>query len=60
MDEAWEQAFVLMESCGCHGAGQMVVDGIKKASSGRLDVVDQRVAIGTRLNAIVEASRTSH
>jgi hypothetical protein len=57
---AWEQAFGLMETLGCCGAGDVVVDGIRTAPPGRGDVVDAWVAIGERLNAIVEASRTQH
>lgn len=60
MEAAWKQAFGLMGMHGCCGAGEIVADGIRSAGSGRDDVVDRWVAIGERLNAIVEASRTRH
>ncbi len=60
MQTAWEQAFGLMEDHGCCGAGDIIVDGIRNAPPGRGDMVDAWVAIGERINAIVEASRTMH
>jgi hypothetical protein len=58
--EAGTQAFTVMADHGCCGVGQLVAQGIRETPSGRVDVLDQWVAIGECVSAILKAHRTAH
>ena len=60
MQDAWEQAFVLMADLGQAGACEVVASGMQKTPDGEPEQYRRWEVLADCLNAVADASRTKH
>jgi hypothetical protein len=60
IQDAWEQAFALIADHGQIGACQIVVSGMKKSLPAQPEQYRQWEVLADCLNAVTDASRTTH